>query len=345
MNLLVLRFSAMGDLVIALPYLLSLLETHSHVSIFLGTKEQWSRVVPKHPRLVLLPFTARHANRGLRGLLEYAHGLRSHSIDVVADLHNNLRSHLICSYLGLFKVPCFRLSKRRAAKRALLGHAGSALALPYVGEQYRAVLSSAILSPLAPPQKLDLTLYYPLDPPAETKLAEELHWVGFAPFAAHGWKALPLDKCAQFLNLLMDEENIGVVLMGHGKEENAVLSSWQQIHPQRILLSRSFKTFAEEIHGISSLRLMVCMDSANLHLAHLAGCPTLSIWGPTHPDLGFAPPGDQHEHFSMSEQALPCRPCSVFGQTPCSRGDHLCMQGLDVFALASRVKELVFQRG
>jgi ADP-heptose:LPS heptosyltransferase len=343
MNLLVLRFSALGDLVIALPYLLKLLETHPHVRVFLGTREQCSRVVPKHERLILVPFTVLQASRGLSGLVEYVHSLRSHSIDAVADLHNNLRSHLICYYLGLFKVPYFRLSKQRAAKRALLGHVGHAVPLPYVGEQYRTILSAAILSPLARPQTTDLNQYYPLDNPGETKLAKDLHWVGFAPFAAHILKALPLDKCAQFIELLMDQENIGLVLMGHGKEENAVLSGWQQMHPQRIVLSRSFETFAEEIHGIASLRLMVCMDSANLHLAHLAGCPTLSIWGPTHPDLGFAPPGAQHEHFSFSAQALPCRPCSVYGKTPCSRGDHLCMQGLDVFALVNRVKALVLQ--
>ncbi len=344
MNLLVLRFSALGDLVVSFPYLLEILESQNHITIYLGTKEQWKRFVPKHNRLVLVPFTDQHSRRGLLGLFQYAQSIRKYSIDVVADLHNNLRSHFLCYYLGLFKIPFFRLSKRRIAKKALLGKVGKSKALPYIGEQYKAVLSSAILSPLASPQALDLPKYYPLGTEVETKLTKALHWVGFAPFAAHGLKALPLDKCAHLIELLMDQENIGVVLMGHGKEENAVLSGWQQTHPQRMVLSRSFKSFAEEIHGIASLKLMVCMDSANLHLAHLAGCPTLSIWGPTHPDLGFAPLGAQHQHFSLSAQMLSCRPCSVFGQTPCSRGDHMCMQGLDVFALASRVKALVFHQ-
>ena len=40
---------------------------------------------------------------------------------------------------------------------------------------------------------------------------------------------------------------------------------------------------------ISNLNLMISMDSFNGHLAANAGIPVITIWGMTHPFLGFSP--------------------------------------------------------
>jgi ADP-heptose:LPS heptosyltransferase len=72
------------------------------------------------------------------------------------------------------------------------------------------------------------------------------------------------------------------------------------------------------------------MDSSNLHLAALAGVPTVSIWGATHPDIGFAPYGESKNNtiIQINTSDLPCRPCAVFGDKPCYRGDHACMKNI-----------------
>ena len=72
--------------------------------------------------------------------------------------------------------------------------------------------------------------------------------------------------------------------------------------------------------------LMISMDSANMHLASLFGIPVISVWGATHPFTGFyawAQPVD-----NAVQIQLYCRPCSVFGNIPCYRGDHACMERL-----------------
>ena len=51
--------------------------------------------------------------------------------------------------------------------------------------------------------------------------------------------------------------------------------------------------FKEELALISNLDLMVSMDSSNGHLAAIYGVPIVTLWGVTHPFLGFAPFG-QH---------------------------------------------------
>ena len=65
------------------------------------------------------------------------------------------------------------------------------------------------------------------------------------------------------------------------------------------------------------------MDSANMHLASLAGTRVVSIWGGTHPYAGFLGYGQ-----SMSDciqRQLDCRPCSVYGAKKCKFGDFRCM--------------------
>ena len=62
--------------------------------------------------------------------------------------------------------------------------------------------------------------------------------------------------------------------------------------------------------------------------------PVVSVWGATHPYAGFNGWGQSNEN--VMQLALACRPCSVFGNKPCYRGDHACMQGIS--------EEMIFQK-
>ena len=68
---------------------------------------------------------------------------------------------------------------------------------------------------------------------------------------------------------------------------------------------------------------MLCMDSANMHMASLAGVPAISIWGATSPLAGFL--GWRQSKEDCIELQLNCRPCSIFGNKPCKFGDYRCM--------------------
>ena len=49
-----------------------------------------------------------------------------------------------------------------------------------------------------------------------------------------------------------------------------------------------------------------------MHLASLTSTPVVSVWGPTHPFLGFGPLFNDHLIVQLND--LPCRPCSVYGK-------------------------------
>jgi hypothetical protein len=49
----------------------------------------------------------------------------------------------------------------------------------------------------------------------------------------------------------------------------------------------------------------------------------VSVWGATHTHAGFY--GLFQSERNIVQADLACRPCSVFGNKPCFRGDYACM--------------------
>jgi ADP-heptose:LPS heptosyltransferase len=79
-----------------------------------------------------------------------------------------------------------------------------------------------------------------------------------------------------------------------------------------------------------------------MHLAALAGLPVLSIWGGTHPDVGFAPFRHGPESIiQVSESELPCRPCSVYGRESCYVGGFPCLTRITTEMIASRILQKI----
>ena len=80
---------------------------------------------------------------------------------------------------------------------------------------------------------------------------------------------------------------------------------------------------ATELSIIRGLRVMVTMDSGNMHLASLVGTRVVSIWGATHPYAGFL--GFGQSESDCIQRNLECRPCSIYGNKPYKFGDYRCM--------------------
>ena len=89
-------------------------------------------------------------------------------------------------------------------------------------------------------------------------------------------------------------------------------------------LSTLHSSLYYELQLMKDLDVMVSMDSGNMHMASLMGTRVVSIWGATHPWAGFLGWG-QNEADCVQRHDLKCRPCSIYGNKPCLRGDMECM--------------------
>lgn len=346
-HVLLLRFSAMGDVALLAPVVQAFTQRYPDTRITLVTRAKFAVFFEQFPnvRVVGANFDGQH--KGLRGLTRLFNELRQMaSFDVLLDAHQNMRSAVLKSLFRLAGVPSFTIDKGRAEKSELTRKTNKIRRrLLHSVDRYARVFDEAGLAihPAKPFQfppfttaEAELTAF--LDQPVRNHNSP---WFGIAPFAQHAQKMWPFERFAPLLTQLYAGSPLTVFLFGGGAAEIAQLETLQQQFPQAILVAGKLSMTAELLL-ISQLRGMLCMDSGNMHLAALSGVPVLSIWGATHPDAGFGPWGQGEEAIlQISTDVLPCRPCSVFGNKPCWRGDLACLNDISIDAVSERVQQLL----
>jgi ADP-heptose:LPS heptosyltransferase len=332
-RLLVMRFSAMGDVAMTVPVLYALASQNPQLRITMLTRTRFVPIFDWLPANVQVKGIEFKENDGIAGLTKIYKNLRKEHYDAVADLHDVLRSKYLRTCFALSGVRVAVVKKGRKEKKELIGHGQTHQALQPMTDRYASVFRQLGL-------QIDLSRSMQLDLRDESfssicKLAgskgEGERWVGVAPFAAHAQKVYPLCRMRNVVNQLADS-GCKVFLFGAGPKEAEVMASWEKDYvpatsdvAQGAVISTCGRLdgLRSEMLLMSRLRLMISMDSANMHIASIFGIPVLSIWGATHPKAGFSGFGQKPE--SEMQLDLPCRPCSIYGKTPCQYGDLRCM--------------------
>ncbi|AQG79462.1 glycosyltransferase family 9 protein [Spirosoma montaniterrae] len=346
MNILLLRFSAMGDVALLAPVVQALTARYPDAQVTVLTRAKFAPFFSGIPnvRVVGADFAGQH--NGLAGLVRLFGELRQlATFDIVADAHQNLRSAVLKNLFRLSGVRVVTIDKGRAEKKALTRKANKVRShLPHTVERYARLFDAADLAVkpaptfrfanLDPSAKADLSAF--LD---RQTLVTDAPWLGIAPFAQHAQKMWPFSRYELLLEQLYARGPLQVFLFGGGDAEIRQLDSLRQRFPQAVLVAGQLSLSAE-LQLIARLDAMLCMDSGNMHLAALSGVPVVSIWGSTHPDAGFGPWGQSDEAIvQIPTDVLTCRPCSVFGNKPCWRGDLACLNNITVAAVAGRILE------
>ena len=92
----------------------------------------------------------------------------------------------------------------------------------------------------------------------------------------------------------------------------------------------------EELRLMSRLRVVLAMDSGNMHLASLVGTRAVSVWGATHPAAGFL--GFNQNPDDAVQTTLPCRPCSVYGNKPCHIAEqYKCLNSITAEEIVEKI--------
>jgi len=333
-TILAIRFSAMGDVAMTIPVMKLVLDAHPDIQIVFVTNKNWGALCANIPRLIFFPADLKGAHKGFKGLFKlFLHIRKEYRIDAVADLHQVLRSQIVRTFFKLSGKRVAVIDKGRAEKKALVRQENKVLQpLTSTIERYAGVFRELGLA-------LDITATppvfgaQPLPGGMFDKGADK--WIGLAPFATYREKTYPLDKIEQVLAVLVQQPATKVLLMGGGAAEMARLTALAAKYPAAVVMAGRY-SLPEELAVISQLDVMISMDSANMHLASLFGVPVVSVWGATHPFAGFMGYGQPLSN-AVQVEDLPCRPCSIFGNKPCFRGDHACMEWLPPAAVISKV--------
>ena len=326
-HILVIRNSAMGDVAMVPHALRALREAYPDVRVTVLTRPLFK---PFFAGLDVDFLEADYAGRhkGLRGLLRLAGEARRRGIDAVADMHGVLRSRIVGLLLRLHGMPAARIDKGRIEKWFRLGCTNPAASpLKHTVVRYCDVLRRLGFvfddpQPAAKPVRPN--------PFGEKKGV----WIGFAPFSAQAGKTYPEDLAAGLVAGLSARYDRVFIHSGGGGEA-AFAERMEREHPNVTALWGRVR-FAGELDLIANLDCVVSMDSLAMHMASLVATPGVSVWGATHPALGFLGYGCPPE--GVVQLDLPCRPCSVYGQRRCKFGDYRCMR-IPPQAVLDRVEE------
>ncbi len=338
-HILVVRFSAMGDVAMAVPVVKAVLQKYPELHITFLSNAFLAPLFANMHRCTFHPAFTKGTHKGIAGIWKLYRELKQiRHFDALADLHNVLRSNLLRKFFRLSMVANAAINKGRGDKKKLTAKENKQLTpLPTSHQRYADVFAE-----IGFPVDLQGQQFFtaPSTMPDKWKqlLLPNKKWIGVAPFAQHEEKMYPLPKMELLLHALSKRDDVQILFFGAPGKEAALLHGWQQKFPASLSLAGKM-SFAEELTVIGNLRMMLSMDSANMHLASIFGVPVVSIWGATHPFAGFY--GWKQDPGNIVQIALECRPCSVFGNKKCFRGDHACMNLITEQMLLEKIETIL----
>mgnify|MGYP004516267069 FL=1 len=345
-HLLVIRFSALGDVAMTVPVVYALAQQYPDVRITVLSRN-FARPLFEDllPNINFMEADLKREYHGITGLNSLYRRLVAKQFTAIADLHSVLRSSYLRMRFNLDHYKVAHIDKHRKDRRRITSSSNKQLIqLPTSFQNYADVFAR-----LGYPVNVQFRSIFSEDGGDMNLLPESLPrptigqpCIGIAPFAAHEGKIYPVRLMEQVVEqLLAKHPDARIYLFGKGQREDETFPKWCAAHPQCVYVSQHLNNLRDELILMSHLQVMVSMDSANMHLASLVATPVVSVWGATHPFTGFM--GWNQSPENAIQIPLECRPCSIYGQKPCLRGDYACMRNIAPEQIVNRV-ELILNK-
>jgi len=344
MKILVIRFSAMGDVALIAPLAHVLLKEHPSVNITILTRPHFIPLFYGNSRLSAIGVDIDSTYKGVLGLLRLYNQLKHTDYDLIIDLHDNIRSRLLSGFFRVSGTRIVRYDKRRSDRKKLLKDGiSSTSSMPHTTELYRNAFLLAGLNSNLSLQPLQSPLDWSI---VKTKLDIDLDdtnklLIGIAPFAKHSSKMWPIEKIHLLINKIsVKYPGTSFFIFGGGDQELIEIDKLIVDLPTAYNVGRLLNLEAQ-LTLMSQLGIMISMDSSNMHMAALMGTKVISIWGSTHPAFGFYP------LFNEGNMILPnagYKPVSIFGKVDNSQQLELSVKAMDsitVDRVFERVKLLL----
>ncbi|HTK81017.1 MAG TPA: lipopolysaccharide heptosyltransferase II [Bacteroidota bacterium] len=342
-KILIVRFSSIGDIVLASPLMRSLRTAFPEARIDFLVKSEYAELVRHNPNLSSIIELNASGRDELRRLKEQIHAER---YDVILDLHNSLRSKYIRFFSGAKSV---RVVNKHAVARLMLVRFKRRFypkPIPPVAERYLETASGLgvvndgkgleVVVPYEQATEVaSLMSKYSLDKYSST--------IGFVPSSKHFTKRWPAGKFVELGIELAAKENVKVLIFG-GKEDVEYCGDIAQM-----INARAGRTAAESVAGKFSLletaaafdacHLVVTNDTGLMHVAAARKKKVVAIFGSTVEEFGFFPYGTEYSVVQRDE--LPCRPCTHVGLASCPRGHFRCMKDIQATEVFKSVQMLL----
>ncbi len=339
LNILVIKISSMGDVILITPSLKALRHRYPKAKIHCLVGKESHKILQRCPYIDgIIVIDLKHSDEGLLGLVAFSGKLRAYKFDKVVDFQNNAKSHLL-AWLS-FSGESYGYNNGKMG--FLLTHPvkNPDNNLQPVQHQFQ------VLKMLGIKFRQDALLE--LWPSANARknvkrllegawLSEGTNIVGIHLAASERWqtKNWPVEYVARLCDILA-AQNIRVIITGMEKDKAAAENLLQLTATKPAIFVG--KTDVMELSVlIKRCKVFITPDSAPMHLAAAVKTPFIALFGPTASARHLPPAKDCR----VIERILDCAPCYSPQCRTAASAVHACMKDITPEDVAQEVNVLM----
>lgn len=338
-NFAVIRFSSLGDVILLTPVVQNLRRDYPDARITIVTRRPYDELFYADPavdRVVALG--GKFDRDGLAGLDAAAAALEGERFDAVLDLQGDWKSRRLAWSLSARK----RVGspKQRFARWKLIHAKKWARPLIPKVDRYNNALAKVpadVRSRLPRIQLSGAARAWAAADSARTHRRSIVTTIGAHPGARWTTKRWPDQFFANCLARVAERERARVFLFGSAPERE-LLERTAALMPQVQTVVYCNLPLQRVGALVEQCDAFLANDSGLMHLAAALSVPTVALFGPTHPGLGFAPQGPRNRiFFGFAE----CSPCSLHGHKPCYQRRRFCLERIEPAKVGDVLSELL----
>lgn len=316
-KILVIRFSSIGDIILATSPLRTIRSAFPKAQITFLTLEKFSPLLEFHPDIDRLISIS--SSLTLKSLWTFSGYVKRNKYDIIFDLHNSIRSNIVTFQS---RSQTFQLKKPRWNRMMLFhfhqNYFESEFSTRSMYHEHMGSLWDGDHGSI-PPTLLRLSN-------GERKKGRRLlsdlgvmgDYVTVIPGAAWKQKQWPADKYIDTLSKL----DVPSVLIGSKKD--TICSEINEGLTNSLDLSGKTE-LRDALSIIANSKHVIGSDTGLVHGAEALGKNVSMILGPTSTETGAGVALTDSENI---QKDIWCRPCSQNGSTPCYRERQYCMESI-----------------
>jgi lipopolysaccharide heptosyltransferase II len=334
-RILIIKMSAIVDVVLSIPSLRAIRNKFKDARIKVLVGIESKDILKRCPYIdEIIVYDQKGKDKGLSGFLKYASLLRRMNFDVLIDLQNNRKSHLLgaASFIPLragydnkkFSVFLNRRIKEPTGPMDPVTHQAHLLKVLGITMDD----TSLELWPSESDERWALRFL------EDAWVNEGQLLIGINPGASSKWstKRWPLENFAKLCDMLANKLHARVVITGT-KDDLEESSELLELCKSRPIMAVGKSSLLELASLIKRCNVFVTSDSAPMHVACATKRPFVAIFGPTDPKRHLAPCRD----CIIIRKELGCSPCY---NSKCIKGLK-CMREITVEEMFAAVKKLI----
>ncbi|MFH0990183.1 MAG: lipopolysaccharide heptosyltransferase II [bacterium] len=342
---LVIRFSSIGDVILASPLLRVLRKQYPSSQIDFVTKKEFADLVKTNPNL---NYTYEfEPSKGFEGLKALKAKIRAEGYDLIIDIHDSLRSRYLRSIRGVKKIAVIN---KRVMQRSILLMMKKNLygeVVPVADRYIEPVKDLGVTN-----DGKGLEIHIPDEAAfgvsasvGRLRLNQYEKVVGLCPGARHYTKRWPVERFIELGSQLAMKQDAKILLFG-GPDDAQLTSSIVDKINRKTDANRAFSfggslNLLETAAAMEYCDLLVTNDSGLMHVAVARQKKVLAIFGSTVEEFGFFPYSSGS--VVIQHEGLYCRPCSHVGRMVCPEKHFRCMIEISPQEVFNRAAELLEQ--